>query len=132
MTPEEANTFIDELYAATGAGDWDKVATMVTDDLVINEAPGLPMQGQYTGKNALRDLYIDVFKMLQVESLEMVERTFGGDWACCLLKMHYGKGLEPAELVECFRFRGDKLAEIKPYYYDPAPVNAAAAAFSGS
>ncbi len=105
MTPQQMNDFIDELYAATGAGDWDKVATMVTDDLVISEAPGLPMEGTYKGKNALRDLYIDVFKMLQVELLEMVERTFGGDHACCILKMHYGKGLEPAELVEMFRFR---------------------------
>ena len=132
MTPQQMNAFIDELYAATGAGDWDKVATMVTDDLVINEAPGLPMEGLYKGKNALRDLYIDVFKMLQVESLEMVERTFGGDHACCILKMHYGKGLEPAELVEMFRFEGGKVAEIKPFYYDPAPVRAAAAAYSGS
>ena len=130
MTPQQMNDFIDELYAATGAGDWDKVATMVTDDLVITEAPGLPMEGVYKGRNALRDLYIDVFKMLQVESLEMVERTFGGDHACCILKMHYGKGLEPAELVEMFRFRDGKVAEIKPFYYDPAPVRAAA--FSGS
>ena len=132
MTPQQMNAFIDELYAATGAGDWDKVATMVTDDLVISEAPGLPMEGTYKGRNALRDLYIDVFKMLQVESLEMVERTFGGDHACCILKMHYGKGLEPAELVEMFRFKGGKVAEIKPFYYDPAPVRAAAAAYSGS
>lgn len=132
MTPQQMNAFIDELYAATGAGDWDKVASMVTDDLVIDEAPGLPMAGRYSGRNALKDLYIDVFRMLQVESLEMIGRTFGGDHACCILKMHYGKGLEPAELVEMFRFRDGKVAEIKPFYFDPAPVNAAAAAFSGS
>ena len=132
MTPQQMSSFIDELYAASGAGDWDKVATMVTDDLVISEAPGLPMEGIYSGKDALKNLYLDVFAMLQVESLEMVERTFGGDHACCILKMHYGKGLEPAELVEMFRFEGGKVAEIKPFYYDPAPVRAAAAAFSGS
>ncbi|ARU17940.1 nuclear transport factor 2 family protein [Croceicoccus marinus] len=132
MTPQQMSTFIDELYAASGSGDWDKVASMVTDDLVISEAPGLPMEGTHTGKDALKNLYLDVFAMLQVESLEMVERTFGGDHACCILKMHYGKGLEPAELVEMFRFEGGKVAEIKPFYYDPAPVRAAAAAFSGS
>ena len=132
MTPQQMSSFIDELYAASGAGDWDKVATMVTDDLVISEAPGLPMEGIYSGKDALKNLYLDVFAMLQVESLEMVERTFGGDYACCILKMHYGKGLEPAELVEMFRFEGGKVAEIKPFYYDPAPVRAAAAAYSGS
>lgn len=132
MTPQQMNDFIDELYAATGAGDWDKVASMVTDDLVIDEAPGLPMAGRYSGRDALKDLYVDVFRMLQVESLEMIGRTFGGDRACCILKMHYGEGLEPAELVEMFRFRDGKVAEIKPFYYDPAPVNAAAASFSGS
>ncbi len=132
MTPEQADAFIDELYAATGTGDWDKVATMVTDDLLITEADGLPMAGTYRGTNALKELFLDVFAKLQVESLETISRTFGGEYACVILKMHYGKGLEPAELVEMFRFRDGKVCEIKPYYYDPAPVLAAAAAHTGN
>lgn len=128
MTPEDAERLIDDLYAATGEGDWDKVATMVTDDLVISEAPGLPMAGTYTGKNALRDLFIKVFATLEVSSLDTIARTYGGEYAIAILRMNFGEGQEPAELTEMFRFRDGKVCEIKPYYFDPAPVMAAAAA----
>jgi len=126
MTPEQAETLIDDLYAASGAGDWAKAESMLTDDLVIHEADGLPMAGTYTGIHALQDLYKSVFATLKVESLETVARCYGGEYAVCILKMHFGKGLEPAELTEVFRFRDGKVCEIKPYYFDPAPVKAAA------
>ncbi|WP_066560660.1 nuclear transport factor 2 family protein [Croceicoccus bisphenolivorans] len=129
MTPEEAERFIDELYAATGTGDWDKVATMVTDDLIIREAPGLPMGGNYIGSNALNDLFVKVFAMLDVASLETVARTYGGDYAVAILKMHFAdESLAPAELTEVFRFRDGKVCEIVPYYFDPATIHAAAEA----
>lgn len=128
MTLQEVETLIDDLYAASAAADWDKVATMVTDDLLISEAPGLPMAGTYKGKNALRDLFNDVFAMLQVQSLDVIGSTYGGDYAVKILRMNFGEGLEPAELTEMFRIRDGKVCEIKPYYFDPAPVKAAATA----
>lgn len=128
MTQQEVETLIDDLYAASAAGDWDKVAKMVTDDLLITEAQGLPMAGTYQGRNALRDLFTDVFAMLQVQSLDVIGSTYGGDFAVKILRMNFGEGLEPAELTEMFRIRDGKVCEIKPYYFDPAPVKAAAAA----
>lgn len=127
MTHDEMVQFVDDLYAATGAGDWDKANAMLTDDLVIKEAPGLPMGGEYHGNSALRDLFIDVFAMLDVAGLERIQTVTGGDYAVTILKMQFaGEGLEDAELCELFRFRDGKCCEIKPYYFDPAPILAAA------
>jgi len=129
MTHDEMVRFVDELYAATGAGDWERANAMLTDDLVITEAPGLPMAGTYRGRNALHDLYNDVFATLDVAGLERIQTVAGGDYAITILRMSFtGEGLEDAELCEMFRFRDGKCCEIKPYYFDPAPVAAAAAA----
>ena len=53
----------------------------------------------------------------------------GGDYAVCILSFRFADPvLEPAHLCEMFRFRGDKLCEIKPYYFDPRTMVAACAA----
>ena len=127
MTHDEIVQFVDDLYAATGSGDWERANAMLTEDLVISEAAGLPMAGTYTGQNALHDLFIDVFATLNVAGLERIQTVTGGDYAVTILKMQFaGVGLEDAELCEWFRCRDGKCCEFKPYYFDPAPVLAAA------
>jgi ketosteroid isomerase-like protein len=126
MTPQQMEQFIDDLYAATGVGDWDKAATMLTDDFFVSEADGLPMAGIYRGKAALKDLFIKVMGMLDVAGLDRVQTTCGGDYAVTILNMRFADpSLPPAELCEMFRFRDGKVCEIKPYYFDPSTLHAA-------
>ncbi len=127
MTHEEMVQFVDDLYAATGSGDWETANSMLTEDLVITEAAGLPMAGSYTGQNALHELFVDVFATLDVAGLDRIQTVTGGDYAVTILKMQFaGEDLDDAELCEVFRFRDGKCCEIKPYYFDPAPIVAAA------
>ena len=129
MTPEAMIQFVDELYAATGTGDFDRAAEMLTDDFVVTEAEGLPMAGVYRGRYALRDLFVKVMAMVDVAALDRVQTTAGGDYAVTILSFRFADpALAPAELCEMFRFRDGKCCEIKPYYFDPAPFHAAVAA----
>lgn len=129
MSPQEIELFVDDLYAATGSGDWDKVSTMLTDDFFVTEAAGLPMEGVYRGKDALKDLFVKVMGMLDVAALDRVQTTTGGDYAVTILTMRFADpALDPVDLCELFRFRDGKVCEIRPYYFDPAPVIAAARA----
>lgn len=129
MTHEDMIAFVDQLYAATGVGDWDKAAAMLTDDFFVTEAEGLPMAGVYRGKYALRDLFIKVMGMLDVAALDRVQTTAGGDYAVTVLTMRFADpAIPPAELCELFRFRDGKCCEIKPYYFDPQAIVAAARA----
>ena len=50
MTDDEKLAFVQQLYATTGAGDFDTAETMLTDDFFIIEAEGLPMAGEYRGR----------------------------------------------------------------------------------
>lgn len=126
MTPEQIQQFVVDLYAATGVGDWDKAASMLTDDFFVTEADTLPMKGVYRGKNALRDLYTKVMGMMDVAGLEIVETCAGKDHAVTILSFRFADpSLAPAHLCELFRFRDGKVCEIRPYYFDPAPIVAA-------
>ncbi|SLK10933.1 nuclear transport factor 2 family protein [Novosphingobium mathurense] len=129
MTPQEMIDFVDNLYAATGVGDWETASSMLTDDFVAYEADSLPMAGAYRGKNALKDLYAKVMGMCEVAGLDIMETTAGKDNAVTILSIRFADpDLAPAEICEVFKFRDGKCCEIKPYYYDPSAFHAAAKA----
>ncbi len=126
MTHDEMVAMVDALYAATGVGDFDRAETMLTDDFFITEADTLPMAGVYRGRRALRDLYSQVMTMMDVAALNRGVTMTAGDCAVCPVSFQFqDPALEPAELLELFRFRDGKVCEIKPYYFDPGPIVAA-------
>ena len=130
MTQDEMLNVINELYATSGAGDFDSAEKLLHDDLVIVEADGLPMAGTYRGKSALRDLFTQVMGMIEVAGLRRVETTTGGDYAVTILYFEFADpSLKPAHLCELFRFKDGKVREITPYYFDPATMVAAHEAF---
>lgn len=126
MSSEAMIQFVDDLYAATGAGDWEKTSSMLTDDFFVSEADDLPMAGVYRGKNALQELFVKVMGLVDVASLDRVLTTTGGDYAITILSMRFADpALKPVELLELFRFRDGKCCEIKPYYFDNSAFAAA-------
>jgi ketosteroid isomerase-like protein len=126
MTHESVLQLVDDLYAATGVGDFDKAEEYLTDDFFITEADTLPFAGVYKGRTALRELYTKVMGMMDVAGLNRVETTSGGDYAVTILSFEFADPeLAPAHLCELFRFRDGKVCEIRPYYYDPASIIAA-------
>jgi ketosteroid isomerase-like protein len=133
MTDDEKLAIVAELYASTGAGDFDTAERLLTDDFFIIEAEGLPMAGEYRGKTALRGLYAHVFGTLKVADLEPEGMSVGGDYVVNLISFRFeNPDLASAQLAEVFRFRGDKVCEIRPYYFDPKPIVDAWAYYSAA
>ena len=133
MTDDEKLAIVAELYASTGAGDFDTAERLLTDDFFIIEADGLPMAGEYRGKTALRGLYAHVFGTLKVADLEPEGMSVGGDYVVNLISFRFeNPDLASAQLAEVFRFRGDNVCEIRPYYFDPKPIVDAWAYYSSA
>jgi len=124
---DEKQRIVTALYAATGQGDWAAAEAHLTHDFFITEAEGLPFSGVYRGRGALRKLYTKVLPMLRVEALDLIETTTGAEHAVTLVDFVLPGGAR-ARIAEVFRFQGDLVCEIRPYYFDPAPVWAAARA----
>jgi hypothetical protein len=111
MTDDEKLAIVAELYASTGAGDFDTAESLLTDDFFIIEAEGLPMAAD----------------------LEPEGMSVGGDYVVNLISFRFeNPDLASAQLAEVFRFRGDKVCEIRPYYFDPKPIVDAWAYYSNA
>ena len=130
MTREDVAALVDAMYETAGRGDFAAQAKLLSDDFVIAEGSHLPMAGHFAGPAALGELYARVMSLFDVASVERVATAIGDDGtAICELRLHFAQpGLEPADLCELFRFRDGKCYEIKPYYFDTAPLDAAVAA----
>jgi len=118
-----------QLYARAQAGDWTAAEAQLTDDFVAIEADHLPFAGTYSGKTGLRVLYMKVMGMADVSDMQIHDITVGEEHAVALLDLVFARpeGLR-ARIAEMFRFRGDQVCELRPFYFDPAPVVAAVAA----
>lgn len=128
LTAEDTVALVGRLYDLTGAGEWDAAAALLTDDFTITEAGHLPMACALHGKDALRQLYMKVFTLVDVVRLETLADCVGGNHCVRLLKLHFaGEGLEPVEIAETFELRGSQVCRIKPYYYNPDAFAAAVA-----
>lgn len=132
MTLEQRNlAAATKLYEVCGVGDWDQVATLITDDFFVTEAPGLPFEGLYQGFERYRDLFRTVGTIMDVTGFDLQQMTAGGDWVVVLLDIvaRDGDGSDMRiPLAEGMRFRDGLCCEIRPYYFDPALVHRAVAA----
>ena len=119
------------LYKATGKGDWVKAASLMTDDILIREAPTLPFAGEYRGVAAMRELFAKV-RSTGVIGIDMHQVTAGGPWVVVLLDLLYaGDPPVRAPLAEAFRLENGKVCEIVPYYFDSQVLVEAAARQAG-
>jgi ketosteroid isomerase-like protein len=130
-TEERNIKYVQDLFAATGGGDWKTAESMLTADFFVTEADTLPFAGVYRGPGALQELFEIVMASAGVVGLDIHEITAGGDRAVALLDLLL-EGMPPVRvpLAETFRFRDGKVCEIRPYYYDPTPIVSAVAARS--
>jgi len=125
---EQQIAMVRTLYEVSGKGEWAAAEAMLTDDFFVTEAGTLPFAGTYRGRGALRELFTTVFGSVTVTGLEFKAMTQGDDTVIAVIELVLGPDNDRVQVAELFRFRGDKVCEIRPYYFDPAPMVAAAAA----
>lgn len=120
----DLQAIVDAVYAASAVGDFDTVESHLTDDFVVEEADSLPFAGIYKGKSALRDLFPVVMGMMGVTGLERACNMVGETAVSSVVRLKFEKA-DDVEMLEVFHFKGDKICEIRPYYFDVNKVKAA-------
>lgn len=123
MTSEQQLALVRQHYALNSAGDHAAARELLTEDFEITIPSFMPFGGTYSGKDAFRELIPIVVEAIAVTRFDHVATTVGDDYAMELVEFilegHDGPPLSVAEVI---RFRGDKICEIRPYYYDPFPM----------
>jgi ketosteroid isomerase-like protein len=123
MTPEEQRQLVDDHYSLNAAGDFAAARELLTDDFFITIPPHMPFSGVYRGKDAFRDLAPSVVEAVAVADMKFVATTVGDGCAVEIVEFTLaGYDGPPVQVAELIRFRDNKVCEIRPFYFDPAPM----------
>jgi len=110
---------VGELYAAAGAGDWNKVATLITSDFRFIESDALPVGGTYRGLREYRALFESVMTGAGRIEIDFTGMTSSDTHVIALLTLHFRDHDVTTPVAEMFRIVDGKVAEIVPYYLNP-------------
>lgn len=123
---DRAFEIVDQLYKHARVADWEAVASVMSDDLVINEPPSLPYGGEWRGRHALRDLFSTVMTywdepVIEQDSLSSDSRTVVSMVRLTITSRRNGERVTH-RIAEVTTVEGERVTEMRIYYFDTARV----------
>lgn len=127
MTSDEKLDLVKRHYELNSAGNHAAARELLTDDFIIEIPSCMPFAGVFRGKDAFRELIPIVVNAVELKNLEYIATTVGDDHVIELCDFTFEGGEEsPTHVAEVFRFRGNQICEVRPFYSDPDAFVAAA------
>jgi uncharacterized protein len=126
---------VEQFEHAFVRGDMDEVLSLLTDDIVVHEAPSLPYPGDHRGHDGfvkLADAFLAVWEIKTPLDLDIIDA--GEDRVIVLVKFDVearatGRPLT-LRLAEIYTVRDGKIADLDVYYRDTAAILEATGAAS--
>ncbi len=130
---DQANAAVmKRFYDAIFSNDWASVESLVSKNLIVHEADGLPYCGEYHGLDGLKAVFARVVSYWDDLSLEVKAITSGGGLVVGVLQF---SGTAKASgrkismpIAEISEFENGLIASIKPVYWDTKTISEAIAA----
>jgi ketosteroid isomerase-like protein len=120
---------LQQMMAATGTNDWAAVESLLCDDFVIVEPPGLPYGGSHRGAAGFRHM-VELFQQTWAD-LDIEVVMLAGVSDVVILKVRLkavaaatGRRVD-ASVAEFFTIRDGRIAASEVFYADLAEVLAA-------
>jgi ketosteroid isomerase-like protein len=112
----------ERFFAAVSGRDRATVEAMLHPEFTITEAPSLPYAGRYDGAEGWRRLNRAVAAAWSNLAVEVTE-IFGETPDALVVRMSMsgtapGGATFTTSILEIWRFEGERIREITPYYFD--------------
>ncbi|TVQ44776.1 MAG: nuclear transport factor 2 family protein [Gammaproteobacteria bacterium] len=113
-----------------GAGDFDGLLELLSEDFVLRQAPSLPYAGRWEGHAGWTDFlprFLGTWEDLQIE---LTDARACGDTV--YLELDFAATARASgtrvsmRLVEIYRVRDGRIQELVPYYWDAHAIREAA------
>jgi ketosteroid isomerase-like protein len=115
---EKNRAVVEELYAAAGSGSFEKIATLLAEDVVVIEPGYLPYGKTYHGLREFGELFGMIGQFLDLSEVRVNYTIADGDRvAACLAIRDIDTG-EWTDFIEQSTLRDGKIVEIKLFYHD--------------
>lgn len=114
------------VYEAGMRGDLPTMLEHVAPDFVAYESDALPFGGVYRGPEGLMQLLQRVSGLFHM-NIHVDEFVDSGDRVIAFIRGQFvprdGGAPIPVDIAECWTLRHHKLVELRPYYWNPKPVD---------
>ena len=118
---------VNAMYEAVFAGDWEKYRSCIHPDFTLLQSAGTPYPGSYRGIEGLQEVFGKVMARFEIFEVSQVAMTEGADHVIVLVDLELKGRQQPGthlnQIAEVFRFIGDKVVEVKPFYWDQAMLS---------
>ncbi|HKG82372.1 MAG TPA: nuclear transport factor 2 family protein [Beijerinckiaceae bacterium] len=119
---------VERRFLRSDSGTADLLATAFHPDVVIHEPASLPYPGDWCGLEGVTALFRamrETWSDIRVEDLRSARDGDTVFMACTLHLTSRATGRSIAQpFAEVLRFKGDRLVDGTPFYYDTAAVTA--------
>lgn len=114
-------------------GDFDRAMTFAAPDITVREAPGLPYRNAYVGKQGLQDLMVDVGGWFEFDGPLALEFHAVDDTRVVARISGRARVLPTGQeidflVTEWATVIDGRVVDIEVFYFDQAPLLAAASA----
>lgn len=118
---------VNQMYGALPAMDWDTYQSHMHADFCVVEADSLPYAGTYRGMDGFQQLVGIVFGMFSDFIPTITDMAVSDNRVMVWVDMTMtgaksGKTIN-TPMIEVFSFEGDKVREIRPFYFDTDLIN---------
>lgn len=118
---------VNEMYAALPAQDFDTYQSHMHPDFCVVEADCLPYAGTFSGMDGFQKLVGVVFGMFSEFIPEVTDMAVSDNrvmvWVDMTLTGAKSGKTVKMPMIEVFAFEGEKVKEIRPFYFDPDLIN---------
>lgn len=114
-----------QVYAAMAEGNPAAAMALFHDEIVLIEPESLPYGGTYKGLGEIGAGMGAVAQYVDLAGLEVGRVLADNETAVAYVSgtWHHDDGrTQPLHLRECYTFRGDKIVEIRVFYWDVAQL----------
>ena len=117
---------VNTMYAALPAKDFATFEANSTPDFLVVEADSLPFAGAYVGMSGFAELVGKVFSLFSTFEPTLTDMAVSDSRVMVWVDMKL-TGAESGKtvtmpMIEVFTFEGDKVKEIRPFYFEPDAI----------
>lgn len=117
---------LDQLYKDARVANWEAVAAVMADDLVIHEPPALPYGGEWRGRNALHELFSTVMTCWDDPVIVQDSLTSDGKTVVAMVRLTITSRRNGERvthrIAEVSKVENGRVTEMRIYYFDTAQV----------
>lgn len=121
MSSQNNKSVVQQIFAAFAEGDMDTVKSFLHEDVCVYEPESLPYGGVTKGRDAMLELFGEVFGLWQDLDLDIKQFVEEGE-TVVLLADFCGTGKAGISfkmpLAEVWKVRDGKVYEVRPHYFD--------------